>query len=379
MFTYYTRKYCIVALSLFLLVSCAQEGVKLRFSKPAEIGITGVKRVAVANFEIEEIRRVTHLERNGEWNRHSAEIPNALKTAIAKQIRGKVINLLSSSPSFEIVYSDEVAQLADDEAIRNMVASAGFKAQKIDAFINGKVWINVDNYDGVDLAKLALTYVLENGEGSPAYTADALLYWPYKSIKGTLALEIKMTRAQPTEVLAVAFEKRSFGNKIGGQPPNILEQIKAAADEVKDLVSEKEDDGALEESALVLPNFTQVISDTAESIAAKFSKKIAISEKEVSINIASGGDLTSVQLIQAGAFNSAIHKLNQVAEKNNPSDKYNLGLCYEAIGDYGLASVAYEEALTAENGNLTFAEGVGRIERLKREYRQVRIQLSSKN
>ena len=41
------------------------------------------------------------------------------------------------------------------------------------------------------------------------------------------------------------------------------------------------------------------------------------------------------------------------------------------IGDFGLASTLYNEALDADLNNLIYAEGVGRIERLKREYRLI--------
>jgi len=371
--------FTIIFLALFF-ASCSKT-VQLRFSQPAEVQTGGIKTVAVANFQIMEIKRISSLERNGKWQSRSRVLSSALKQAIAKQVRGKVINLLSTSPSFELIYADEFAQLEDDAAIQDMVASAGFKAKKVDAIISGKVWIDVNDYDGSDINKLTLKYVLAGGEGQPAYSVDSLVYWPYKSVKGSLALEIKMTRTDPTEVIAVVFDQRSFGAKIGGRPANLAEQIANAANAVQGAVTKDENEAGeteIEESDLVLPNFTQLISDMSESVAARFAKKISISEKQVTLTIAEGGDEQAIPLIKANAFERAIKQLNAVSANNNPADKYNLALSYEAIGEYGLASVLYDEALTMDSASLTFAEGVGRIERLKREFRQVKVQLQNK-
>ncbi|GIT73748.1 MAG: hypothetical protein Ct9H300mP28_35620 [Pseudomonadota bacterium] len=73
-------------------------------------------------------------------------------------------------------------------------------------------------------------------------------------------------------------------------------------------------------------------------------------------------------LIEAGAYDLAIEQLQQAtAEDPDPNDLYNLGLCFEAIGDYGLAHTTYREAWEADSENLLFAQGLGRIERLGRE------------
>ncbi|HCV44503.1 MAG TPA: hypothetical protein DF909_00185, partial [Deltaproteobacteria bacterium] len=84
-------------------------------------------------------------------------------------------------------------------------------------------------------------------------------------------------------------------------------------------------------------------------------------------------------LIEAGAYDLAIAQLQQAtAENPDPNDLYNLGLCFEAIGDFGLAQNTYREAWQAEPENLLFAQGLGRIERLRREHPQLQRQLESR-
>ena len=84
-------------------------------------------------------------------------------------------------------------------------------------------------------------------------------------------------------------------------------------------------------------------------------------------------------MIEAGAYDLAIEQLQQAtAEDPDPNDLYNLGLCFEAVGDYGLAQTSYREAWSAEPENLLFAQGMGRIERLQRENPQMLRQLESR-
>ena len=84
-------------------------------------------------------------------------------------------------------------------------------------------------------------------------------------------------------------------------------------------------------------------------------------------------------LIEAGAYDLAIEQLQQAtAENPDPNDLYNLGLCFEAIGDYGLAHTTYREAWEADSENLLFTQGLGRIERLRHENPQLKRQLESR-
>ena len=84
-------------------------------------------------------------------------------------------------------------------------------------------------------------------------------------------------------------------------------------------------------------------------------------------------------LIEAGAFDLAIEQLQlATADNPDPDDLYNLGLCFEAVGDYGLALTTYREAWQSDPENLLFAQGLGRIERLRREHPQLQRQLESR-
>ena len=354
----------------FFFISCAPSTVELRLLRPPEIFTEKIKKIAIANFEVVEFNLEALMERNGDWTVNQVEFNEKSKVSISNLVRAKVVNLLSNS-QFDISYSDEFAKLDNDEAIRNAISAEGFKEENIDAIINGKIWINIDNYDGVDLAKETLLYIQSGGEGTPGFAVDSLIFWPYKGVRGSLILEVKLTRIDPTEIIAVTVDRRTFGYKIGGAPPNLIEKIKNAISEGKEFLAEKKEVVEIEQSDLVIPTFEDILSMMAESVSAVFSRKIAVTEKMVEISIAKGGDPLGEKFLTTGAYLTAIKQYQSVAENKNPNDIYNLALCYEAIGDFGLANTLYNEALDTDLNNLIYAEGVGRIERLKREYRQL--------
>ncbi len=374
----------LLLLSVFLVGGCAKK-LQLTVINPAEVDTTGIRKVAVGQFKIAKINWIYKLERNGNWKSRERFLTEAQEQSLSNQIRARVISQLATVPYFDLVYADEFAALEDNATIQDAVAAIGFSTEEVDAVLNGKVWVDVIVTDGVEIAKTDLEFKQGGREGSFNYTVEILSYWPYKSVNGTMALELKLTRLFPTDVLSVTFDSRSYSDKVGGKPADLQTKIAQGVYSISSLAagsgSKEEGDDKIEESDLVLPNFNQLIANLSESIAAQFSRKVALTLKKVDYSIASGGNKTAAMLIEAGAYEKAIEVLSTAldqAENKQPDDYYNLGLCFEAIGDYGLASVSYSDAINLEPGNLLYAQGIGRIDRLKRENRKLRQQLDTK-
>ena len=367
-------------LILVLLVSgCAK--ATLNVLSPAEINTSKIKTVAVGNFEIGSIILKYKTERNGLWQTHPVLHTEDQKKSISRSVRARVINLLTATPYFKVIFSDEFEKLENDAALQRLVSVRGYKTKNVDAVINGKLWLEIERTDGVDLSKESLEYFRpprsRNSIGLNL-TVDQVVWWPYKSTSGTLGLEMKMTRLLPTEVVATTFETRTYSQRIGGRSEESFRQISKNFTSVLSS-TKKSKANSIESSEDVLPSFEQMIADMALSIASGFVRRVAVTEKVVSYPIAEGSLPNSKILIEAGAYDLAIDKLQQVtAENPDPNDLYNLGLCFEAIGDYGLAQTNYREAWQSDPENLLFAQGLGRIERLRREHPQLQRQIGSR-
>ena len=366
-------------ISVLLVSGCAK--ATLNVLSPAEINTSKIKTVAVGNFEIGSIILKYKTERNGLWQTHPVLHTEDQQKSISRSVRARVINLLTATPYFKVIFSDEFEKLANDAALQRLVSVRGYKTKNVDAVINGKLWLEIERTDGVDLSKESLEYFRpprsRNSIGLNL-TVDQVVWWPYKSTSGTLGLEMKMTRLLPTEVVATTFETRTYSQRIGGRSEESFRQISKNFTSVLSS-TKKSKANSIESSEDVLPSFEQMIADMALSIASGFVRRVAVTEKVVSYPIAEGSLPNSKILIEAGAYDLAIDKLQQVtAENPDPNDLYNLGLCFEAIGDYGLAQTNYREAWQSDPENLLFAKGLGRIERLRREHPQLQRQIGSR-
>jgi tetratricopeptide (TPR) repeat protein len=370
------KLFLMLLISTFLISGCVK--ATLTVLSPAEINTSKIKNVAVGGFEIGQIILKFKTERNGVWQTHPILLSEEQQKSISRSVRARVINLLTATPYFKVIFSDEFEKLASDAALQQLVSVRGYKTKNIDAVINGKIWLEIERTDGVDLSKEGLEYFRpprsRNSIGLNL-TVDQVVWWPYKSTRGTLGLEIKLTRLLPTEVVATTFETRTYSQRIGGRNGESFQQI---ADSLTSALatSNSSKTDSIESSADVLPSFEQIIADMALSIASGFVRRVAVTEKVVSYPIASGSLPNAKILIEAGAYDVAIDQLQKAtAENPDPNDLYNLGLCFEAIGDYGLADSTYREAWKTDPENLLFAQGLGRIERLRRENPQLQRQL----
>ena len=375
----FNQTFYLLLIGVFLLTSCTKATLTVR--SPAEINTRDIRNIAVGKFEIGQISLKYKTERNGIWQTHPVLLNEAQQKSISRSVRARVINLLTATPYFKVVFSDEFEKLENDTALQQLVSVRGYKTQNVDAVINGKLWLDIERTDGVDLSKEGLEYFRPPSSRRSLglnLTVDQVVWWPYKSTRGTLGLEIKMTRLVPSEVVATTFESRTFSQRIGGRSTESFQQIAKSLTSVLP-TSKTTETESIEKSADVLPSFEQIIADLALSIASGFVRRVAVTDKTVSYSIADGKFPNSKILIEAGAYDLAIEQLQQAtAEDPDPNDLYNLGLCFEAVGDYGLAQTSYREAWGAEPENLLFAQGMGRIERLQRENPQLLRQLESR-
>ena len=367
----------LIFLLMLIAVGCAPK-VNISVQMPAEIDTEGIKKVAIGKFEIAYIEESVQLERNGVWATRQIKLSKAQKLAISDQIRAKIVNVLGATPYFSLVYTDEFANLENDAALQEMVSAEGYKSNEVDAVINGKIWLELQKTDGSDVSKVEMDFVQGGKANSLNVTVEKVVWWPYKSMRGNLTLEMKMTRLIPTEVVAINLDSRTFSHRTGGKPADYLGSILSATQSLRDGMGTN--NGKIENSDAVYPSFEQLISDLATSIATNFIRRIAVTVKVVGYAIAEGGDERAKLLIQAGAYEMGIERLQSVTTRaKNPDDLYNLGLSYEAIGEYGLAGIMYNDAWERNKENLIFAQGIGRIERILREYPQIKRQLSEKS
>ncbi|MCP4296804.1 MAG: hypothetical protein GY786_14480 [Proteobacteria bacterium] len=374
-------KITILLLLGFMCIGCAEKQRRIPVLSPAEIETRGIQKVAVGKFEIGYLNESYKEERNGVWKTRPVDLSTRQITSISQQVRARVINALGATPYFSLVYTDEFEKLENDSGLQTLISSQGYQSQGVDAVINGKIWIDLQKNDGSEVHKSSMTYAQGGGDRSLKVTVEKLVWWPFKSMRGNLTLEIKMTRINPTSVVALTVDSRTFGHRVGSLPKDLMSNVRSGFNLVNEQLSQAKSpkSSGLEHADEVLPSFDQLIAQLSASIATNFIRRVAVTEKLVAYPVDAEGDKKSVLLIEAGAYEMAIERLEKVtANKKNPEDLYNLGLSYEALGEYGIAANTYEEAIALKPLKLLYAEGAGRVERVLREHPRLKQQLSQK-
>ena len=85
----------------------------------------------------------------------------------------------------------------------------------------------------------------------------------------------------------------------------------------------------------------------------------------VTRTIDTGGDDISVEFLKTGLIEEAKKRIEDILidkKQKTAENMYNLGICYEALGDSQIAMQYYIEALAIDEGNVNAIETLGAIE-----------------
>lgn len=368
---------------LLILLSACSEKSSLQILRPAEIDTSDIQRIAIGVFEVGVIQEDFVTERGGNWSKKSANLTNEERQILSRNIRARITNQLTKVPFFEVLLTDEFSSLENDAALQQMIATQGYVTRDVDAVLSGKIWLTSERLDGVDLQKISLKYFTpaNSRQKIPAekLTVQQLVWWPYKQLSGSLIVELKLVRLQPTEIVATDVVHRRFTQRVGGSPGGIVDQAEEGMSSLQDFLEDQGDDQSVTRTSEVLPPLSVMVGEMVASVGADFVRRVSVSQSTVEYPVAEDGDEQARLLILGGAYESALQRLQgQTANDPNSEDLYNLGLCFEALGDYGLALLNYRAAHQIDETNLMYAQGIGRIENLQRQFPQLRSQIQSR-
>ena len=368
---------------LLILLSACSEKTSLQILRPAEIDTSDIQRIAIGIFEVGVIQEDFVTERGGNWSKKSANLNSEERQILSRNIRARITNQLTKVPFFEVLLTDEFYSLENDTALQQMIATQGYVTKDVDAVLSGKIWLTSERLDGVDLQKISLKYFTpaNSRQKIPAekLTVQQLVWWPYKQLSGSLIVELKLVRLQPTEIVATDVVHRKFAQRVGGSPGRIVDQAEEGMSSLHDFLEDQGDDQSVTTTSEVLPPLSVMVGEMVASVGADFVRRVSVSQSTVEYPVAEDGDEQARLLILGGAYESALQRLQgQTANDPNSEDLYNLGLCFEALGDYGLALLNYRAAHQIDQTNLIYAKGIGRIENLQRQFPQLRSQIQSR-
>ncbi len=123
----------------------------------------------------------------------------------------------------------------------------------------------------------------------------------------------------------------------------------------------------LSDSGKVIKTPANLIFNGLNQVAYEYAKKIIPHKRRISSEILKGGDSISVKLIENGALNLAINRLDKITSKSdNPDyeDLYNLGLSYEALNEFQPALEHYHKANDLKPQNDAIKTALRRVQHI---------------
>ena len=367
---------------LFLVSSCSEK-TSLQIFQPAEIDTSDVQRIAIGVFEIGVVQENFAVERAGDWTKNSVKLTDEEHQIWSRNIRALLANQLTKVPFWEILPTSEFSSLENDATLQQMIATQSYITRDVDAVLSGKIWLTSERLDGVDLQKISLKYFTpaDSQQKIPAenLTIQQLVWWPYKQLSGSLIVELKLVRLQPTEIVATDLVHRRFAQRVGGSPVGIVEQAKKDTSSLRDSLEGQNENQPAVSTLEGLQSLPVMVGEMVASFGADFVRRVSLIQSTVEYPVADDGDEQARLLILGGAYESALQRLQGLTARDpNSENLYNLGLCFEALGDYGLALLNYHAAHQMDGKNLMYAQGIGRIENLQRQFPQLRSQIQSR-
>ena len=367
---------------LFLVSSCSEK-TSLQIFQPAEIDTSDIQRIAIGVFEIGVVQENFAVERAGDWTKNSVKLTDEEHQIWSRNIRALLANQLTKVPFWEILPTSEFSSLENDATLQQMIVTQSYITGDVDAVLSGKIWLTSERLDGVDLQKISLKYFTpaDSQQKIPSenLTIQQLVWWPYKQLSGSLIVELKLVRLQPTEIVATDLVHRRFAQRVGGSPVGIVDQARKDTSSLRDSLEGQNEDQPAVSTLEGLPSLPVMVGEMVASVGADFVRRVSLIQSTVEYPVAEDGDEQARLLILGGAYESALQRLQGLTARDpNSENLYNLGLCFEALGDYGLALLNYHAAHQMDGKNLMYAQGIGRIENLQRQFHQLRSQIQSR-
>jgi curli biogenesis system outer membrane secretion channel CsgG len=165
---------------------------------------------------------------------------------------------------------------------------------------------------------------------------------PYVVRSATVAIHFRVVDVNTGQLVAIKSESRSFNQKATG------------ADQI----------GKLPDKQNILRNLTrQVVKTFVPHIAPYYTKATKGFEK------GTGDSKQAIKMAQNNLWDEALKIFEKEAQTNpTPSNYYNLGVCYEALGMYGEAEKQYKDAINLKAKD-AYIEALSGVKKLKEEKR----------
>ena len=105
-------------------------------------------------------------------------------------------------------------------------------------------------------------------------------------MSGSLIVELKLVRLQPTEIVATDIVHRRFSQRVGGGPVRIVDQAEEGMSSLQNFLEDQNPDQSGTNTSVVLLSLPTMIGEMVTSVGADFVRRVSVSLSTVEYPVA---------------------------------------------------------------------------------------------
>jgi len=361
---------------IFGLVSCTD---KLQFSTSISpsVELNSIRTLAIGDVRILQNDELNMHDQLGNWTVRQKILE---KKGLKKFVKLSLISNLSRFSDYNIVDLAEFSKMFNDE-LKSIKPVGGMSIKEIDAVLNLKIAVRVVTQNGQfervkSFSRRTSRKVGKKWKTVEHISQDRKITEPYQTRTASIFMTGELVKVSGgkirllktfSEVSVVSmgsgFVPGSFTQSVDG---NFLPFFNG------DNRSKEEKIGNLPLLALnhetlgTLPNGSANMSyrmalQISNMILPKFARYTVLATRTID----SGGDEAAVNYLKQARVMKAKEKIEEIissTEDKSAENLYNLGICYEALGEPRIAIQLYEEALRLDEANSNVIEALGALQ-----------------
>ncbi|MBC8258877.1 MAG: tetratricopeptide repeat protein [SAR324 cluster bacterium] len=361
---------------IFGLISCTN---KLQFSTSIapSADLNSIRTLAIGDVRLLQNEELVLNDNRGNWRE---SVRKFTTNGLEKLVKRSLISNLSRYSAYNIVDLAVFSTIFSDK-LKTVKPVGGLKIKGIDAVLNLRIGIKVISQKGQFESVKSFRRHASRKSGKKWITTedssmDRKITETYQTRTVTVLLSGELLKVSAGKIkLLSTFSEVALISKGNGIAPTSFAQ--SLAGNLSSFFSG--DERSKEEKISNLPflDLKHLTQNAMPNAAANLAQRLALQITNMILpklsrytvlatrTIDAGGDGTAVEYLKLAEVLKAKKRIEEVI--SNPDEKtaenlYNLGICYEALGDPSIAMQLYEEALELDQANSNIIEALGALQ-----------------
>ena len=358
------------------LISCSHK-IQFNTQIQGKPELNSIKRFAIGEIKVVQVNELVLRDRKGDWSVREQKLNT---DGFEELIKKSLISNLDKFSGYDLIDLEQFRAVYSDN-LKSIRPASGFKIIGIDAVMNLNVSFNVTDQEGSFDSVKTFYQSASSKQGkkwvqTQNSSNQSIVVQPYQIRAVTATIHVEIIKVENGNIKQVGSFSDAFVISLGtGLVPNSFSQEPKG--EFMSFLSG--DDSSKDEKVINQPFYKlnhEVGSSTpgsGDNLASRLG--IGITNKilpyigrytvRVTRTIDTGGDDVSVEFLKTGKIEEAKKRIESLLgneEQKTAENIYNLGICFEALGDSQIARMYYEEALAIDEGNGNLIEALGALE-----------------